>query len=175
MKTVDIIYRYDARDTPARSRPLDSETARLRLDEGNRAFRRFWRALLTAGVRLVRADGSWLGACAPLERLPKWLDAAEPCMRFACATSNFGILACWSPMIRPAANARWRFCSSVRPRTGLAMISRNSAFRVTMSLMPPRQSCNRIRDERISLHRFAAFLLRYNPEKNSTAYRAFLT
>lgn len=37
MKTVDVIYRYQA-DTPARSRPSDSEEARLRLDEGNRTF-----------------------------------------------------------------------------------------------------------------------------------------
>src|SRR5215475_10933422 len=38
MKTVDIIYRYEAQDTPARSRPSDSEAALLRLGEGNRAF-----------------------------------------------------------------------------------------------------------------------------------------
>ena len=51
MKTVDIIYRYEARDTPARSRPSDSETALLRLAEGNRAF-----AALLDG----RGDGSGL-------------------------------------------------------------------------------------------------------------------
>ena len=38
MKTVDIIYRYQARDTPARPLPSDSNAALLRLDEGNRAF-----------------------------------------------------------------------------------------------------------------------------------------
>ena len=38
MKTVDITYRYEARDTPVRSRPLDSDAALLRLDDGNRAF-----------------------------------------------------------------------------------------------------------------------------------------
>jgi carbonic anhydrase len=38
MKTVDIIYRYEARDTPVRSEPLDSDAALLRLDDGNRAF-----------------------------------------------------------------------------------------------------------------------------------------
>ncbi|QOZ55203.1 carbonic anhydrase [Bradyrhizobium sp. CCBAU 53338] len=37
MKTVDVIYRYQA-DAPARSRPSGSSEARLRLDEGNRAF-----------------------------------------------------------------------------------------------------------------------------------------
>ena len=51
MKTVDIIYRYEARDIPARSRPSDSETALLRLGEGNRAF-----AALLDG----RGDGSGL-------------------------------------------------------------------------------------------------------------------
>ena len=38
MKTVDIIYRYQARDTPARPLPSDSNAALLRLDDGNRAF-----------------------------------------------------------------------------------------------------------------------------------------
>lgn len=38
MKTVDITYRYEARDTPARPRPLDSLSALGRLNKGNRAF-----------------------------------------------------------------------------------------------------------------------------------------
>jgi carbonic anhydrase len=38
MKTVDVIYRYEARDTPARPRPLDSNAALHRLNTGNRAF-----------------------------------------------------------------------------------------------------------------------------------------
>jgi carbonic anhydrase len=38
VKTVDIIYRYQARDTPARPLPSDSSAALLRLDDGNRAF-----------------------------------------------------------------------------------------------------------------------------------------
>ena len=38
MKTVDIIYRYQARDTPARPLPSDSNAAQLRLDNGNRDF-----------------------------------------------------------------------------------------------------------------------------------------
>ena len=38
MKTVDIIYRYQARDIPARPLPSDSNAALLRLDDGNRAF-----------------------------------------------------------------------------------------------------------------------------------------
>ena len=40
MKTVEIIYRCEARDTPARPRPLDSHAARRRLDDGNRSFAR---------------------------------------------------------------------------------------------------------------------------------------
>jgi carbonic anhydrase len=38
VKTVDIIYRYQARDTPARPLPSDSSAALLRLDDGNKAF-----------------------------------------------------------------------------------------------------------------------------------------
>jgi carbonic anhydrase len=38
MKTVDIIYRYETRDTPARPRPLDISAALGRLNDGNRGF-----------------------------------------------------------------------------------------------------------------------------------------
>jgi len=38
MTTVDITYRYEARDTPVRSGPPDSDAALLRLHDGNRAF-----------------------------------------------------------------------------------------------------------------------------------------
>ena len=38
MKTVDITYRYEAQDIPARPRPLDSDAALRRLNDGNRAF-----------------------------------------------------------------------------------------------------------------------------------------
>ncbi len=38
MKTVDITYRFEARETPARRPPPGSDAALLRLDEGNRAF-----------------------------------------------------------------------------------------------------------------------------------------
>jgi carbonic anhydrase len=38
VKTVDIIYRYRARDTSARPLPSDSDAALLRLDDGNKAF-----------------------------------------------------------------------------------------------------------------------------------------
>src|SRR4051812_29495855 len=38
VKTVDIIYRYEARDTPARPQPADSNAALLRLNGGNSDF-----------------------------------------------------------------------------------------------------------------------------------------
>jgi carbonic anhydrase len=38
VKTVDIIYRYRARDTAARTLPSDSDAALLRLNDGNRDF-----------------------------------------------------------------------------------------------------------------------------------------
>jgi carbonic anhydrase len=38
LKTVDIIYRYEARDTPARPLPMDSDTALRRLNGGNGDF-----------------------------------------------------------------------------------------------------------------------------------------
>ena len=38
MKTVDIIYRYDAGNNPPKPLPVDSNAARLRLDSGNRDF-----------------------------------------------------------------------------------------------------------------------------------------
>ncbi|MGB6400555.1 MAG: carbonic anhydrase [Bradyrhizobium sp.] len=38
MKTVEIIYRYEARDVSARLQPSDSSAAILRLDDGNRGF-----------------------------------------------------------------------------------------------------------------------------------------
>ena len=38
MKIVDIIYRYEARDTSASLRPSDADAALRRLEDGNRAF-----------------------------------------------------------------------------------------------------------------------------------------
>lgn len=64
MKVVEITYRYEGRDAPARPRPLDAQAARNRLDEGNRAF-----GALLAGVagkddmarRVVHVDPRDLG------------------------------------------------------------------------------------------------------------------
>ena len=38
MKTVDVIYRYEAHEKPARPAPGDSDAALARLDDGNRTF-----------------------------------------------------------------------------------------------------------------------------------------
>jgi carbonic anhydrase len=38
VKTVDVIYRYEAHESPARPLPEDSDAAISRLDDGNRAF-----------------------------------------------------------------------------------------------------------------------------------------
>ena len=38
MRTVEIVYRYDAANTQARSRPASTEAALFRLQDGNRAF-----------------------------------------------------------------------------------------------------------------------------------------
>jgi len=64
MRSVEIIYRYEALDVPARPRPADPQAARVRLDDGNRAF-----AALLAGLsddaesarRVVNVDPRDLG------------------------------------------------------------------------------------------------------------------
>ncbi len=74
MKTVDIIYRYEALGTPARSPPADSDAALLRLDEGNRAF-----AALLDGMaessgpvrRVIPVDASDLGLLSGNSKIPK--------------------------------------------------------------------------------------------------------
>ena len=38
MRTVEITYRYGESDLPTRTRPMDVDAARHRLDEGNQAF-----------------------------------------------------------------------------------------------------------------------------------------
>jgi carbonic anhydrase len=64
MRAVEITYRYGTTDVPARPRPADADSARLRLEEGNRAF-----ATLLAGLaadngtarRIVEVDPRDLG------------------------------------------------------------------------------------------------------------------
>jgi carbonic anhydrase len=64
MKTVEIVYRYGPGSPLARPRPVDSETARQRLQDGNRAFA----ALLdpagddnTAAQRIIHVDPRDMG------------------------------------------------------------------------------------------------------------------
>jgi carbonic anhydrase len=62
MKTVDITYRYEARDTPARPRPLDSISALGRLNDGNRAFAALLEESTTEHVeRIISVDSRDLG------------------------------------------------------------------------------------------------------------------
>src|SRR5207342_3033519 len=74
MKTVDIIYRYGAQHTAARPRPLNSNAAQVRLNDGNQAF-----AALLAGMtdengrvqNIVSVDPRDLGLLADDPALPK--------------------------------------------------------------------------------------------------------
>lgn len=76
MKTVEIVYRYDAAEAAARERPVDADAARARLDEGNRAMSALL-AGLTEGTgtarRVVYVDPRDLGVApgesvAPAQR-----------------------------------------------------------------------------------------------------------
>jgi carbonic anhydrase len=73
MKTVDITYRYEAQDTLARPRPLDSVAALHRLNEGSQAFA----ALLKGGPdesarvqQIISVDPRDLGLLSDDARLP---------------------------------------------------------------------------------------------------------
>src|SRR4026209_18799 len=74
METVDIIYRYGAQHTAARPRPLNSNAAQVRLNDGNQAF-----AALLAGMtdengrvqNIVSVDPRDLGLLASDPALPK--------------------------------------------------------------------------------------------------------
>ena len=74
MKTVDIIYRYGAQHTAARPRPLNSNAAQVRLNDGNQAF-----AALLAGMtdengrvqNIVSVDPRDLGLLADDPAPPK--------------------------------------------------------------------------------------------------------
>ena len=74
MRTVEITYRYGDPHGLVRPRPLDADAARLRLDEGNRAF-----AALLAGLaedsgtvrRIVEVDPGDLGLQAGTRDAPK--------------------------------------------------------------------------------------------------------
>jgi carbonic anhydrase len=64
MKAVEIIYRYETRDVPARPRPLDGDAALVRLGDGNRDFASLLDTLKdenSLAQRVVRVDPRDLG------------------------------------------------------------------------------------------------------------------
>src|SRR6516165_1962497 len=70
MKTVDITYHYETRDTPATPRPLDSISALGRLNDGNLAFARLLDESTKEHVeRIISVDSHDLGlGDAPLPK-----------------------------------------------------------------------------------------------------------
>lgn len=67
MKTVEIVYRYEAEGVLARPRPVDSSAARDRLDEGNRSFSALIESLSgDSGTarRVIQIDPDDLGLAA---------------------------------------------------------------------------------------------------------------
>jgi carbonic anhydrase len=74
MKTVDITYRYEAQDVPARPRPSDSDAALLRLQNGNRTFAALLNGLTDDGrptQQVVKVDARDLGLLSTNPGVPK--------------------------------------------------------------------------------------------------------
>ena len=74
MKAVDITYRYEARQKPARPQPVDADAARRRLDEGNRAFATLLSGLADDGRvahRVIPVDSRDLGLLPDDEKAPR--------------------------------------------------------------------------------------------------------
>src|SRR6188474_3652329 len=74
MKTVDIIYRYGAQDAAARPRPLDSNAARVRLNDGNQVFAALLEGMTDENGKVqktVLVDPRDLGLLASDPTLPK--------------------------------------------------------------------------------------------------------
>ena len=74
MKTVDITYRYGAQSTAARPRPLNSDAAHIRLNDGNQAFAALLEGMTDPDGRvqkIVSVDPSDLGLLAGDPALPK--------------------------------------------------------------------------------------------------------
>ena len=64
MKSVEIVYRYQAQDAPAAPRPADADAAQRRLNDGNRAFSALLDGLTDEGGparRVVQVDARDLG------------------------------------------------------------------------------------------------------------------
>lgn len=74
MKTVDITYRYGAQSTATRPRPLNSNAAHIRLNDGNQAFAALLEGMTDADgnvQKIVFVDPSDLGLLAGDPALPK--------------------------------------------------------------------------------------------------------
>ena len=74
MKAVEITYRYEARDTPARPRPLDGEAALARLGDGNRDFALLLDSLKddnSLAQRVVQVDPRDLGLLPGETEVPR--------------------------------------------------------------------------------------------------------
>ena len=74
MKAVEITYRYEARDTPARPRPLDGDAALTRLSDGNRDFASLLDSLKdenSLAQRIVQVDPRDLGLLAGETGVPR--------------------------------------------------------------------------------------------------------
>jgi carbonic anhydrase len=74
MKTVDITYRFEAQDTPARPRPSDSGAALRRLNDGNQAFATLLKSLSGESVgaqRIISVDSRDLGVLRGETGLPE--------------------------------------------------------------------------------------------------------
>ena len=74
MRTVEITYRYGDTGTLIRSRPPDADSARLRLNEGNRVFAGLFGGLTADGGtahRIIDVDLGDLGVMAGEQGAPK--------------------------------------------------------------------------------------------------------
>jgi carbonic anhydrase len=74
MKSVEIVYRYEALEGAAAARPVDAEAARQRLNEGNRAFSDLLGGLTDEGGparRTLRVDARDLGLDQGEAKSPK--------------------------------------------------------------------------------------------------------
>jgi carbonic anhydrase len=75
MTVVEVIYRYEARDVPARPRPGNAAKAKARLDEGNRAFAELLERLPSDTgptiQRVVPIDVSEIGLSTSTRKAPR--------------------------------------------------------------------------------------------------------
>ena len=91
MKTVEIIYRYEARDTSARPLPSDSDAALLRLNDGNRDFATLLDHVKDgSGViqQIIPVDPRDLGLSAGAARGAKATSVCRRARLFGCSRAD---------------------------------------------------------------------------------------